>query len=454
MFYRPRWFIVFVFFLLLVPNLAFAQNPSDGLVFWVPLQDVPDLGAVDWGLASFVKRALDEAEAAGAETVVFEIDTFGGRVDAMLFIKDAIFASPLRTVAFVNNKAWSAGVFIALACETIILTPDATMGAAEPRSGTPQEVEQPDPKTVSAIRAHIEALAEARGRDPLLFASMVDRNLQIEGLVEAGELLTLRPSEALEWGAADSVAANRQELLEQLGLTGPVKELSPSWSETLARVVTHPTISSLLIILAMGGILLELLSPGFGVPGAVGLAALFLFFGGRYLAGLAGLEPLIFFLVGMALLVLELFIPGFGVAGISGMALLIVSLYFVLRATNILFWQQALYQLLLYLALMGGVFLVILASLPQSPIWQRLGLKTEITGKAYQPEEAPTESSFDFLIGKVGVARSSLRPSGIVEVEDRRWDAITEGDFIETGTRVRVEKVRGTTLVVKPERGG
>ena len=447
----PKYWLVGIIFLFFLMGSSVLAQSEEGVIFWVPVKDVPNLGMVDWGLASFVQRALREAEEAGAQAVVLEIDTSGGLVDAMLFIKDAIISSSCPTVAFINHRAWSAGTFIALACETIVFAPDATMGAAEPRSGAAGEVEQPDPKTVSAIRAQIEALAEARGRDPLLFASMVDRNLEINGLVKKGELLTLRASQALEYGAGDLIATNREELLNKLGLEGTVRELSPSWSENLARLVTNPVVVPVLLILALGGILLEVLTPGFGVPGIVGLISFSLFFGGRYLAGLSGWEPLIFFLVGVILLIVELFLPGFGITGISGMGMLALSIYLVLRETSILFWQEALYQLFFYIALMGGVFLVLLAFLPQSPVWQRLGLRKEITGRAYETEEKGWEPS---LVGKTGIAKSMLRPAGIVEIEGKRWDAITEGEFISPGTRVKVEKVKGNTIVVKSEEGG
>ena len=444
------WLVGMMLLLFLMTGLSFPQS-EEQVIFWVPVKDVPDLGMVDWGLASFVKRALREAEDAGAQAVILEIDTSGGWVDAMLFIKDAIISSSCPTVAFINHRAWSAGAFIALACETIVFAPDATMGAAEPRSGTPEEIDKPDPKTVSAIRAQIEALAEARGRDPLVFASMVDRNVEIDGLVKRGELLTLRASQALEYGAGDLIAATREELLSKLGLEGTVRELSPSWSENLARLVTNPVVVPILLTLALVGILMEILTPGFGVPGIVGLVSFSLFFGGRYLAGLAGWEPLIFFLAGATLLIVELFLPGFGIAGISGMGALALSIYLVLRETSILFWQEAVYQLFFYVALMGGVFLVLLAFLPQSPVWQRLGLKKEITGKVYQIEEKSSEPS---VVGKTGIAKSMLRPVGIVEIEGKRWDAITEGEFISPGTKVRVEGVRGNTIVVKSEEGG
>ncbi|MCX6089071.1 MAG: hypothetical protein NTX88_01585 [Candidatus Atribacteria bacterium] len=446
--FQAVFFVLLILVIVSIPLFS-SEKPS---VFWVPLKDVSDLGAVEWGLASFTRRALLEAQEQGAEVVVFEIDTFGGRVDAMLFMKDLILNAPIKTVAFVNSKAWSAGVFLALSCEVIMMAPDASMGAAEPRTGQETAETPPDPKTISAIRAQIEALAETRKRDPHLFAAMVDRNIEIEGLKEKGELLTLTATAALERGAADYIARNQQEVLEKLGLKEPViNTLSPSWSETLARILTHPTIVPLLLLVAFGGILIEIMTPGFGFPGAAGIVALLLFFGGRYFAGLAGWEPLILFLAGILLLSLELLvIPGFGITGITGIGALAVSLYLVLRTTSVLFWEVAFSQLLLYMAIMGGIFLVLLFFLPNNPIWKKMGLYKNDQQQEILEEKALNDQS---LVGKKGLTKTILRPSGIVEIEWKRYDVVTRGEFIEPGKIVVVDKVEGNRIIVQIERG-
>lgn len=441
--------IILILIVLSIPLSAYsAEKP---VVFWVPLKDIPDFGAVEWGLASFTKRSLLEAEKQGAEIVVFEIDTFGGRVDAMLFIKDLIMQAPMKTVAFINSKAWSAGVFLALSCQKIIMVPDGSIGAAEPRTGQETAETPPDPKTVSAIRGQIEALAEARNRDPQLFAAMVDRNVEIAGLKEKGELLTLTAATALERGAADHLAQNQQEVFKALGLEDPIVVTpSPSWSETLARILTHPTIIPILLLIAFGGIFLEIMTPGFGFPGIAGIIALLLFFGGRYFAGLAGWEPLMLFVAGILLLALELLvIPGFGVTGITGISALVISLYMVLRTTSILFWEVAFSQLLFYMAIMGGIFLILLFFLPNNPIWKKLGLH-----KKDQEKEIPEEKILNYqsLVGKKGITKSMLRPAGIVEIEGRRYDVVTRGEFIEPGKMITVDEVQGNRIIVQIER--
>ncbi|MGQ9622019.1 MAG: NfeD family protein [Candidatus Caldatribacteriaceae bacterium] len=438
-----RVFLGILLLLFLAP-FALAAQP----IFWVPLKDVPEVGAVEWGLASFVKRALQEAQKQNAQAVVFEIDTFGGRVDAMLFIQDLIFRSPVKTVAFVNPRAWSAGVFLALSCERIFMAPDGSMGASEPRSSQ-EDVSQPDPKTVSALRAQIEALAQARGRDPLLFAAMVDREVAIEGVKEKGTLLTLPAQQALELGAADGIARKSDEVLAQLGLEGPVVTLSPSWSETLARIVTHPAVAPLLILLAFGGIFLEIMTPGFGAPGIVGLTSFFLFFGGRYLAGLSGWEPLLLFLAGIVLLALELLvIPGFGAAGVTGIGALAVSLYLALRTARI-FFAVAIAETFLYLAILGAIFLCLLFFLPQNPIWRKIGLWERSPVREKEKEPSP----YEHLLGKEGVTKTVLRPAGIAEIEGITYDVVSRGEFIEKGVRVVVDAVQGNNIIVR-QKGG
>ena len=447
-----RIFHYSIILILIVLSISLsAYSAEKPVVFWVPLKDIPDFGAVEWGLASFAKRSLLEAEKQGAEIVVFEIDTFGGRVDAMLFIKDLIMQAPMKTVAFINSKAWSAGVFLALSCQEIIMVPHGSMGAAEPRTGQETAETPPDPKTVSAIRGQIEALAEARNRDSQLFAAMVDRNIEIAGLKEKGELLTLTASTALERGAADHLAQNQQEVIKTLGLEDPVVVTpTPSWSETLARVLTHPTIIPILLLIAFGGIFLEIMTPGFGFPGIAGIIALLFFFGGRYFAGLAGWEPLMLFVVGILLLTLELLvIPGFGVTGITGIGALVISLYMVLRTTSILFWEVAFSQLLFYIAIMGGIFLILLFFLPNNPIWGKLGLH-----KKDQEKEIPEEKILNYqsLIGKKGITKTVLRPAGIVEIEGKRYDVVTRGEFIEPGNVVIIDEVQGNRIIVQIER--
>ncbi|MFP5380320.1 MAG: SDH family Clp fold serine proteinase, partial [Vicinamibacteria bacterium] len=170
---------------LAAPRPAAAQTAAS-VVYVVPID-----GVIDLGLAPFLARTLREAEAAGAAAVVLDINTFGGRVDAAVAMRDALINSPVRTIAFVNQRAISAGALIALACETVVMTRAGTIGAAAPVVGAGGGQPMPaDEKSVSYVRKEFRATAEARGRPPLVAEAMVDADVAIPGVVDKGKLLT------------------------------------------------------------------------------------------------------------------------------------------------------------------------------------------------------------------------------------------------------------------------
>src|SRR4029077_18952862 len=304
-----------LFTVLGINTFTFAQKTP--VVYVAPIE-----GIIDLGLAPFVQRVLDEANDAGAAAVILEINTFGGRLDAAGLICDALLNARVRTVAFVNKRAISAGALIALAAEKIVMADGGTIGAATPvqigQAGSPaQPVEE---KTVSFVRTEFRATAESRKRPPLIAEAMVGADVEIPGLIQKGKLLTLTTEEALKHKVADFRADTLEGVLERLGLAGAeVRRPSANWAENVVRFLTHPVVSSLLITIGMLGIILEILTPGFGVPGALGITSLALFFWGHWLVQLAGWEELLLVGSGLVLLALEVFvIPGFGLAGVLG----------------------------------------------------------------------------------------------------------------------------------------
>src|SRR5690606_34906804 len=261
-----------------------------------------------------------EAEAAGAAAILVEINTFGGRVDSATDIRDALLRTHLTVIAFIPDRAWSAGALIALAADGIWMAPGASMGAAEPRPA--------DEKTISALRAEFEAMAERAGRDPRIAAAMVDAGVAVDGLVASGEILTLTTEEALRVGYAEGLARSVGDVARDLGLSqNQVVESAPNWGERVARFLTDPVVSQILLAVGFIGLWAEASTPGFGVPGLMGLAALSLFFGARVFVGIVGWEAPALFALGIALLVVELFVaPGFGVAGAVGVAAVFASI--------------------------------------------------------------------------------------------------------------------------------
>ncbi|HZD40741.1 MAG TPA: ATP-dependent Clp protease proteolytic subunit, partial [Terriglobales bacterium] len=280
-----------------VPNSPEGQRPKATDVSpWYGVYVAPIEGIIDLGLAPFVERVLNEAADAGAAAVILEINTFGGRVDAAVAIRDALLNARVNTVAFVNKRAISAGALISLAAEKIVMADGGTIGAATPvQMGQPGSAPKPvEEKTVSYVRKEFRATAEARKRPPLVAEAMVDADVEIPGLIQKGKLLTLTTDEALKHKIADFRANTLDKLLDELGLSGAkVRRASPTWAENLVRLLTHPVASSLLITVGILGIILEIRTPGFGIPGLLGIASLALFFWGHWLVQLAGWEELL-----------------------------------------------------------------------------------------------------------------------------------------------------------------
>lgn len=421
--------------------------------------EVPVEGTIDLGLAPFVSRAIEEA--GSMDVVVLRIDTFGGRVDAAVRIRDALLASKAPTIAFINRRAISAGALISIACDTIIMSPGGTIGAATPvQQGDGGEMKETSEKVVSYMRAEMRATAEAKGRRADIAAAMVDRDIEVKDVIEKGKLLTLTTEEATEIGFAEGKAATMEDLVALLNLGNAARSAyRADWGEQVARWLTDPMVSSLLMTFGFLGVLMELYSPGFGVGGIIGAACLALFFFGQYAAKLAGIEEFLLFGLGVGLLLLEvLVIPGFGIAGIMGMVLMLVSMVMAMMELNVPlevsfelgYFQEAVWSATVRLAVTIVLLTIGAAVLakyfPGSSIGERIILRMATrASNGY----VSVEASYDHLLGQSGVAVTVLRPQGTAEFTGRRVDVASDGDFIEKGEAVEVVKVDGTRVVVK-----
>jgi membrane-bound serine protease (ClpP class) len=409
-------------------------------------------GMIDLGLAPFVQRVVDEATAAGAAAVVLEINTFGGRVDAAVQIRDTLLASRVPTVAFVNRRAISAGALISLAAERIVMADGGTIGAAMPvQGGQSGEAAKPvEEKTVSYVRKEFRATAETRKRPLLLVEAMVDADVAIPGVVDKGKLLTLTTEEALQHKLADARADTLEQALDRLGLGGAeVRRVTANWAENVVRFLTHPVVSSLLITIAMLGIIIELRTPGLGIAGALGVMSLALFLWGHWLVQLVGWEELLLVLGGVLLLALEiLVVPGFGVAGVLGILALVAALVLSVlgpgATPEFLIIAAGRIVLAMLLALIAS--LVLLRFLPRIPFGRRLVLQTELDAR--RGYASAPRGDVD-LLGKQGRATSPLRPAGIAEIGGRRVDVVSEGELIESGELIEVIRVDGNRIVVR-----
>ena len=429
------------------PGVSTAQT---SVVYIAPIE-----GMIDLGLAPFVQRVLNEATQEGAAAVVLEINTFGGRVDAAVLIRDALLNARVPTIAFINKRAISAGALISLAAQKIVMANGGTIGAATPVAmGQPGAPAQPvAEKTVSYVRKEFRATAEARKRPPIIAEAMVDADVEIPGLVQKGKLLTLTTEEALKHKIADFRAETLESVLEQLNLAeAQARRISPNWAEGLVRFLTDPIVSSLLMTIGMLGIFLEIRTPGFGFPGALGIASLALFFWGHWLVQLAGWEEMLLVASGFALLVLEIFvIPGFGLAGVLGIGALLagLSLSLIGGGATWEFVAIAIGRVLISVFLALAASLLLLRFLPRLPFGRQLILETGLAaGEGY----ASAPASDTTWLRKSGSTFSPLRPAGIAVIDGERVDVVSDGEFIDAGMPIVVTRVDGNRIVVRRHR--
>jgi membrane-bound serine protease (ClpP class) len=288
---------------------------------------------------------------------------------------------------------------------------------------------------------------------------MVDRDIEIEGVVEKGQLLTLSTDDALKVEIADYQAANVQEALEVLNLSGAeVEHREMNWAEVIARAVSEPMVSSLLMSIGFLGIMLELYQPGWGLPGSLGVVALGTFFFGHHVAQLAGWEELVLFALGAALLALEVFvIPGFGIAGVSGAALMLASVVLSLIGLDLRvswdlgFVNQALMTVStsIVITAVGGALMLRL--LPATGATRHFVLGRSLSvDEGFSSHDVAEKQKFP--TGTEGVALTDLRPAGKIRVGAGRIDAVSEGEFITSGSSVTIIGWRSGNAVVREER--
>ncbi len=405
---------------------------------------VPVTGVIEMGIAPFIERSIEEAEAAGAAAVVLDIDTPGGRIDAAQQIVDAVSDADLPVYAYVNRRALSAGALIALATDGIYMRPGATLGAATPVTGDGEKASE---KIVSAFRSEFRALAENRGLDPRVAEAMVDEDVAIEGVVPAGKLLTLSTEQAEALGYASAVE-DWDGLTGQLSVpNASVVQMDENWAEGVVRFLTNPLVAPFLLSLGFLGLLIEIKTPTFGLAGLAGATSLGLFFGSHLIVGLAGWEVVILLLVGIGLLLVEaVVLPGFGIAGGLGILALSASIFLSLIGN---FPTTA--DLLVAINILGASFLIVgfvgwqlIRHLPKD---RRAGL---ILHRSRMTRDRGYSSSVrrDELVGAEGIALTDLRPAGTAQFDDERVDVVSEGGWVQAGTAIRILRSEGYRHVV------
>lgn len=405
---------------------------------------VPVTGVIELGLAPFIARAIREAEEAGARAVILELETPGGRVDAAQQIVKAVSQSTIPVYAFVNAHAWSAGAMIALAADSVFMGPVSSIGAATPVIGAGQKASE---KIVSAMRGEFRALAEARGIDPRIAEAMVDESVEVEGVVEAGKLLTLTGKEAVDLGFAAAEVASLEDLLEKVHLAdATVQTATINWAERLVRFLSHPIVAPILLSMGTLGLIIEIKTPSFGLAGFVGLTSFAAFFGSHLLIGLAGWEEVMLLGAGLIALGIEVFVvPGFGIAGAISI-LCIGGAVFLALIGNLPTWGDVVRAS----GVISTAGIMVIASIyllvRQLPTRGRgIFLMTATDRATGYIASAARED----LVGVEGVAATDLHPSGTAVFGGERLDVVSEVGFIDKGARIRVVRSEGYRHVVE-----
>lgn len=453
-----RAFFIYISLVCLALGPATAQNKK--LIYKINIME--DIGSNSW---IYLQNGLHEARQKGADCVLLHINTYGGGVKEADSMRTAILNFPLPVIAFIDNNAASAGALISIACDSIYMRRSGTIGAATVVSM--DGAAAPD-KYQSYMRAMIRATAESHHgdsivesgdtffvwkRDPKLAEAMVDERVVIPGMVDSTQVLTLTASEAIKVGYCEGIAENVDEIATRYlhYESYDIETYNPTTFDRVKGFLTNAFVQSILIMLIVGGIFFELNSPGVGFPTAIALTAAILYFTPLYLGGYAQSWEILIFVAGLILIVFELFvIPGFGIAGISGIVLIISSLLLALIG-NIHFDFEGVPVPKFYRALLTVFAGLGLGSLVIIYFSSRIGKRGFLKNVALQADEegyisVSTEPLA--LVGKTGIAATVLRPSGRIEVDDKYYDAVSLGAFIEKGEMVNIVKYENLQLYV------
>ncbi len=424
-------------------------------------------------------------------------------------LKDFDTQQDVPIVAYVNNWAISAGALLAYSCRFIVAAKDGSMGAVEPLlQDASGKMEVASEKVNSAIRTDLANRAQFFDRNPLIAEAMVDKDIILvwrDGKVvrvdnEAqirttepdpdkvispkGKLLTLDAVDMLKYGVADLIlpptkteaitpeelsngrwSAAKETLFHQPFFdeipNAIIDSYRMDWKTRFFALLATPMVSSLLFLAMVIGFYMELNTPGFGLAGSIAVISLFLIVLSSFSLEIANWLELIFLVAGLATILVELFVlPTFGLLGFVGVVLFIVGLFGMmipgvgsvsfdfdtktLNAAGDVFLERLGWLCGTLLVAFGMIALLARYVTPSFANFSRLVLKgnEQVGYRAVSSAEALPQP------GAEGVASTSLRPSGKVIIQDKQYDAMSDGMLIDMGTPIRVVRAEGGTLVV------
>ncbi len=434
---------------------------------------IPIEGVISKPIHFILRRSLKEAINNDIDVFVLDMNTPGGRVDITLEIMDMLDRFEGDTITYVNVDATSAGAFIAASTKDIYFAPKGQIGAAAPIMAGGQEIpETAKLKVMSHLRAKIRAYTGEYPYRAEVIRAMMDETfvLEIDDIVikPEGELLSLTAREAIEEygdpprpllgaGIADSL----EDLLNTKYGAGnhAIKTFEITWSESLAQYLDM--IKPVLMGIGLLCLIIEFKTPNFGIIGGIGIGMLLVVFISNYVAGLAGQEAVILFVLGLILIAVELFVfPGMVLPALIGLALVLGSLIWSLadvwpgKSFDLkpeIFWPPV-YQLALSvsIAILGAM--LIWRFLPKSWVWDKLMLAGGVA--APNPLTSGGGSSFDSevelpSVGSRGVAITDLHPTGQVDIDGRRFEATLGFGTLDRGEGIQVTGHQNFALKVR-----
>jgi membrane-bound serine protease (ClpP class) len=452
---------------LVIPLSVPAQNQAETgkAVYVIPVRD-----QIATPVVYVVRRGIKQAMEAKADAIILDMDTNGGALTATTEIVEAIEKFKGLTATYVNRNAFSAGAFIAVATQKIYMAPQSVIGAAAPImmgptggvEGMPDTVER---KMTSGVSALVRTSAEKNGHNIEVIEGMINKNKEVkvddEVINEKGEILTLTNLQAekkygpdqkplLSLGTVESIDA----LIAELGFAGAkVVRVDPTGAERVASWLT--TIGPLLLLVGIVGTYIEMKTPGFGIPGIVGVVSFILYFAGGYIAGLSGLEWTVVFVIGLALFLLEIFVfPGTLFIGLIGGAMMLAALVMAMvdfypgmpAVPSFAALQTSLLNVLLAAAVAMVLILLLSRYILKVPMFHRL-VAIGASGSGSDLKVAQQQKS---RLGEIGTTISPLRPGGKAQFGETILDVISQGEMIPRSTKVRVIGFSGSDAIVEP----
>jgi len=436
---------------------------SKGDVVVVPLR-----GEIAPSLLAFLRRAVKTAESNGASTIIFDMNTYGGRLDTATEIVNVLNKTKIPTYTFIDTNAGSAGAIIAIATQHIFMAPVSAIGAAAPVLPTGEDLPATaKEKTISYWSALIRGAATKNGHNPDVAEAFMNKDKEVKigdrVVHPKGAVLTLNAQEATEKVnrkplLAEGVASSTRELAQKAGLKGNVVTIEPTGFEQVAFWIT-----ALAPLLLLGGILgayLEFKVPGATWPGVISAICFALFFLGHYLAGLAGWEVVALFILGIVLVLIEVlfFAHSTIVFGVVGVFLILASLLWTMidRYPGQNFFPTgkmlAVPLLNMFIAIAGAFIVIALLAryLPRTSIYRRFALMdSNPPGPSLAGAPRQFATALTITPGTQGTAVTVLRPSGKARFADHVVDVVTQGEFIAPQTPVTVIQTDGMRVVVK-----